>query len=53
VVREQAEWKIIFLSELPVFLRAVVGHAEHLDPEVLELLPAVTQPGGLQRSTGG
>jgi hypothetical protein len=52
-VAEQAERQRVFFSEPPVLFRAVVGNAENLDPEFPELAPAVPQPVGFERSTGG
>jgi DNA-binding protein HU-beta len=52
-VGEQQKRQVILLCELSVRCRRVVGNAEHFDPELLEIFPAVTQPGGLEPSTGG
>jgi len=52
-VAEQAERQRVLFGELPVLFRGVVGNAENLDPEFLELVPAVPQPVGFERSTGG
>ena len=52
-VAEKAEWKSVLFGELPVLLRGVVGNAEHFDSEFLELIPAVPQLVGFERSTGG
>jgi hypothetical protein len=52
-IAEEAERQRVLVGEPAVLLRRVVGDAEYLDPEFLELVPAVPQLVGLQRSTGG
>jgi len=52
-VREQQEGEPIFFGELAVLFRGVVGDSEDLDSQRLEIVPAVTQLVGLERSTGG
>jgi hypothetical protein len=52
-VAEQAERERVLLGEAAVLFRGVVGDAEYLDPEILELVPAVTQLVCLESSTRG
>lgn len=52
-IAEKPEWESVLLGEGPILLRRVVGDAEDLDSEILQLVPAVPQLVCLQRSTGG
>ena len=52
-VAEQAERKSVLFGELPVLFGAVVGNTKHFNAEFLEFVPAVPQPVGFERSTGG
>jgi hypothetical protein len=52
-IAEQAERKGVRLGEFSVLSRGVVGNAEDFNPEFLKLVPAVPQPVGFERSTGG
>lgn len=52
-VAEQPERECILLSELPVLPRGVIRDSKHVDSELLDIVPAVTQLVGFQRSTGG
>ncbi len=52
-VREEQKGQAVLFGELAVLFRGVVRDPEDLDAQRLEIVPAVTQLVGLQRSTGG
>ena len=50
-IREQQERQVVLFRERAILLRFVVGDAEDPDAELFEIIPAVTQPVGLDGST--